>query len=119
MTLPQPSPTGPQFTPSAAQVVGVQVLLPQTLGMPPPPQVWPAGQLPHWRRLPQPSPAGPQFTPCAAQVVGVQPCIRVVVVVEGAAVVDVVVAVVEVVVARISGAHSIFGTLGVTVPVPN
>ena len=108
---PQPSPAGPQLTPSAAQVVGVHAL-PQTKGVPPPPQVWPAGQLPHWMTPPQPSPEGPHCTPSAAQVVGVQLCIRVVVVVVGAAVV-------EVLVARISGAQSIFGVLGVTVPAPN
>ena len=44
---------------------------PQTLGWPPPPQVWGATHVPHWRRSPQPSPAGPQSKPCWAQVLAV------------------------------------------------
>jgi hypothetical protein len=45
---PQPSPAGPQEIPTSAQVFGVHCGPPQTLGTPPPPQVWLAGQSPHW-----------------------------------------------------------------------
>jgi hypothetical protein len=60
----------PQFLPWAAQVVGVQ---PQTLGVPPPPQVFVPVQAPQVRVPPQPLEIEPQFLPWAAQVVGVQP----------------------------------------------
>jgi hypothetical protein len=44
---PQPSATGPQFAPTDAQVLGVQLSLPpHTLGVPPPPQYWGAVQPP-------------------------------------------------------------------------
>src|SRR5262249_2127156 len=65
---PQPSPAGPHWMPSWAQVFGVHIGMPHTLGTPPPPQVWPIGQLPHWMMLPQPSFAGPQVMFCWAQV---------------------------------------------------
>ncbi len=53
---------------------GVHSPLEQTPGVPPPPQDWPAGQLPQPPaiKLPQPSPAGPQDRCCAAQVCGTQ-----------------------------------------------
>jgi hypothetical protein len=63
--------------PSAVHVVGTQplpaslVLIPQTPGTPPAPQLWGAVQFPHWIRPPQPSPMGPQLTCWAAHVVGV------------------------------------------------
>jgi hypothetical protein len=50
----------PQFLPSAAQVVGVQ---PQTLGVPPPPQLWFPEQVPQLIEPPQPSEMVPQFLP--------------------------------------------------------
>ena len=50
----------------------IELPLPQTLGIPPPPQVSVPLQLPHWSVVPQPSLIAPQFFPCAAQVVGVQ-----------------------------------------------
>lgn len=53
----------------AWQVAGVQ---PQTLSVPPPPQVaWPV-QRPHSSMPPQPSAIRPQFLPALAQVVGTQ-----------------------------------------------
>jgi hypothetical protein len=70
--LPQPSLIAPQFFPWAAQVVGVQALPPQTLGVPPPPQDCPPVQVPHWRTELQPSLIVPQFFRWAAQVVGEQ-----------------------------------------------
>jgi hypothetical protein len=66
---PQPSLLAPQLLPCAAQVAGVQ---PQTLGVPPPPQVCGAVQLPQLSVPPQPSGIEPQSLFCAAQVVGVQ-----------------------------------------------
>jgi hypothetical protein len=74
--LPQPSPILPQYWPP----VGVQVNAvhdpagaPHTLGMPAPPQLWPAGQAPQSRVLPQPSPILPQYWPPApVHVIGVQ-----------------------------------------------
>ena len=45
--------------------------LPQTPGVPPPPQVEGALQVPHWSSPPQPSPAGPHWMLCCAQVSGV------------------------------------------------
>ena len=50
----------------------VCALPPQTLAVPPPPQVCGAAQVPHWRTLPQPSPTGPQLAPSCAHVFGVQ-----------------------------------------------
>jgi len=67
---PQPLGIDPQLASCAAQVVGVQ---PQTFGLPPPPQVLGAMQVPQLSVSPQ-SPSGivPQFAPAAVQVVGVQ-----------------------------------------------
>lgn len=45
---------------------------PQTLGVPPPPQVSGAVQLPHWRRPPQPSAMGPHEPSTSSQVFGTQ-----------------------------------------------
>jgi hypothetical protein len=70
--LPQPSLIAPQFFPWAVQVVGIQEFPPQTLGVPPPPHVWPELHVPHWRTELHPSLMVPQFFPWAAQVVGVQ-----------------------------------------------
>jgi hypothetical protein len=39
--------------------------------MPPPPQVWPMGQVPQSSWLPQPSPAGPHEIACWAQLFAV------------------------------------------------
>jgi hypothetical protein len=60
----------PQLSPRAAQVVGVH---PQTLGLPVPPQVWGAVQVPQLSVPPHPSGMDPQLSPRAAQVVGVHP----------------------------------------------
>jgi hypothetical protein len=43
----------------AWQLIGVHVPFPHSEGVPPPPQVFGAWQLPQSSRLPQPSPAGP------------------------------------------------------------
>jgi hypothetical protein len=60
--LPQPSGTDPQFAPSAAHVVGVQLPPPHTLGVPPPPHVWPVGHEPQLGVTPpQPSLCGPHL----------------------------------------------------------
>jgi hypothetical protein len=74
---PQPSETGPQLSPSPAQVRRTHAApasttppTPHTLGRPPPPQVWPAAQVPHINNPPQPSETGPQFTPSPAHVRG-------------------------------------------------
>jgi hypothetical protein len=66
---PQPSPWVPQLKPSAMQVVGVQDV-PQTLAVPPPPQVMPMGQEPQSMMPPQPSLIFPQLP--AMQVTGVE-----------------------------------------------
>ena len=50
----------------------MQVVLPQTPGVPPPPQLSGALHEPQLRTPPQPSAHEPQFFPSAAQVVGVQ-----------------------------------------------
>src|SRR5437868_1022136 len=53
--LPQPSPMTPQYCPFACwQATGVQfaTTAPHTLAVPPPPQVWPAGQTPQSMVLP-------------------------------------------------------------------
>src|ERR1035437_9742511 len=72
--MPQPSPAWPQNRFCCAQVLGVQVSpTPHWPGKPPPPQVCPVGQLPHWMTLPQPSPVGPQLYPSFEQVLGTQP----------------------------------------------
>jgi hypothetical protein len=66
---PHPSEIVPQFL--VPQAWGVQ---PQTLAVPPPPQVWLAGQvLPQLSIRPHPSGIMPQSLCWAAQVVGVQP----------------------------------------------
>jgi hypothetical protein len=77
--LPQPSEACPHVMFWLAHVIGVQlsglppVLPPQTLGMPPPPQV-PASQVPHWTTPPHlVSVAAPQFAPSCAHVEGTQP----------------------------------------------
>jgi hypothetical protein len=79
---PQPSPMVPQYWPlTGAQVRGVQPagVAPQTPGVPPPPQVWPAGQPAQSMVRPQPSPTSPQYLPVgcwqvsAVQFVGVEP----------------------------------------------
>jgi hypothetical protein len=63
-----PSPVWPQVAPFAAHVVVMQPV-PQTLGTPAPPHVWPGVvQVPQSRRQPQPSPTWPQFKPFCAQV---------------------------------------------------
>ncbi len=54
-------------------MVGVQSLPPQTLGVPPPPQVWGGLHVPQLRVLPQPSPAVPQLKPSPWHVAGVHP----------------------------------------------
>ena len=59
-----------QLKPSWAQVFGTQTGLPQTPGVPPPPQVCPVGQAPHWRRPPHPSPVGPHEIASWAQRTG-------------------------------------------------
>jgi hypothetical protein len=46
---------------------GVQVPDPQTLGVPPAPQLMPAAQVPHSTRPPQPSETAPQFLPSREQ----------------------------------------------------
>jgi hypothetical protein len=45
---------------------------PHTLGLPPPPQVWPEAHVPHWSTPPQPSATGPQLAPTLPHVRGVQ-----------------------------------------------
>ena len=73
MTLPQPSPCCPQFTPRLPHVAGTHAAVPpQTLGVPPPPQVCGALHGPHCRRPPHPSATGPQVAPASAHVRGVQ-----------------------------------------------
>jgi len=57
---PQPLEMLPQFLPCAAQVVGVQ---PQTLAVPPPPQLLGLEQLPQLRLPPQPLEMEPQSLP--------------------------------------------------------
>jgi|SRR5580704_9278235 hypothetical protein len=59
--------------PPAPPLVHVWPGLPQTLGVPPPPQVEGALQVPHSSSPPQPSEAVPQKIPSSAQVNGVQP----------------------------------------------
>jgi hypothetical protein len=69
--MPQPMSKVPQFFPCAAQVVGMHT--PQTLAVPPPPQVVGEVQLPHSILFPHPSETTPQFLPSSAQVCGTQP----------------------------------------------
>ena len=62
----------PAFAP--VHVWGTQAAVPpHTLGLPPPPQVLGAVQLPHCRTLPHPSPTGPQSAPRSEQVRAMQP----------------------------------------------
>jgi hypothetical protein len=56
----------PQFLPTLAQVMAVQLV--QTLLT----QLWPLAQVPQSMASPQPSEMAPQLLPAAAQVVGVQ-----------------------------------------------
>src|SRR6476619_5818984 len=69
MTLPQPSPLGPQLKPCCVQVCGTHVA-PQTPGETEP-HTWPPGQLPQSTTPPQPSACLPQVKPCCAHVRGV------------------------------------------------
>lgn len=71
-SAPSPHPLSmlPQFSPCAAQLVGVH---PHTLATPPPAQVFGATQAPQLSEPPQPLGIEPQFLPCAAQLVGAQP----------------------------------------------
>ena len=66
---PQPSEAEPQLKPSPEHVFGVH---PQTLAVPPPPQVWGAVQVPQFRVPPHPSEAVPQLKPSPAHVAGLQ-----------------------------------------------
>lgn len=66
---PQPSEIVPHDAPRAAHVAGVQ---PQTFGVPPPPHVSGAVQVPHSMVPPQPSDAEPHTAPCSAHVFSVQ-----------------------------------------------
>jgi len=60
------------MVPIWAQVFGVHGGVPQTLGIPPPPQVSGAVHVPQLSELPQPSPWVPQFTASSAHVFGTQ-----------------------------------------------
>ena len=73
--VPQPLTHTPQFMPAGQVVAGVQLGMPQTFGIPPPPQLWPAGHAPPQVTLPvpQPFPIWPQFIPIGQVVMGVQP----------------------------------------------
>jgi hypothetical protein len=66
----QPLETEPQLSPVGQDVAGVQ---PHTPCVPPPPHVWPAGQLPQLIVPPQPLEMLPQVTPAGHVVIGVQP----------------------------------------------
>ena len=68
---PQPSPVNPQSKPNCAHVFAAHVPPPQTLGVPPPPQVWGAVQSPQLMVPPQPSPCSPQVAPSWRHVRGV------------------------------------------------
>ena len=74
MTLPQPSPAGPQLTFRLWQVWGTHPLVPpQTPPVPPPPHVAGGMHVPQFAMVPpQPSGAGPHMMPCCMQVSGVQ-----------------------------------------------
>jgi hypothetical protein len=69
---PQPSGAVPQFWPVGQVVLGTHGV-PQTLGVPPPPQVAGAVQVPQLSMPPQPSAMEPQFWPLGQVVSGVQP----------------------------------------------
>jgi hypothetical protein len=58
--------------PASASVPPSDPLTPQWFGMPPPPQVAGAVQVPHMSGPPQPSLAAPQLYPIIAHVIGVQ-----------------------------------------------
>jgi hypothetical protein len=62
----------PQSALAEAQVRGVHMGAPQTPGVPAPPQVCGAVQVPQFCVPPQPSPETPQDRPSAAQFFGVQ-----------------------------------------------
>jgi hypothetical protein len=69
ITFPQPSPSGPQFEPISAQVLGLHgPVPPQTLKLPPPPHVSGAVHVPQSSSPPHPSPVFPQVYPSLAQV---------------------------------------------------
>jgi hypothetical protein len=73
-TPPQPSPIGPQFALTAAQVVGVQGgPPPHWLGTPPPPQLVVALQVPQLSVPLQPSPIMPHVACADSQVTRPQP----------------------------------------------
>ena len=63
---PQPSPIRPQVAPTLWQLRGLQLPVPHTFGVPPPPQV-PVVHEPQLMVLPQPSAIGPQSALAAAQ----------------------------------------------------
>jgi hypothetical protein len=69
MVPPQPSEAVPQVCPAGHDVAGVQ---PQTPGIPPPPQVSGAVQVPQLMVPPQPFEAVPQVCPAGHDVAGVQ-----------------------------------------------
>jgi hypothetical protein len=71
ITVPQLLVRVPQFSPTG-QVVKLGVH-PQTLGVPPPPHVWGAAQLPQCTKPPQSFITTPQLSPAGQVVVGVQP----------------------------------------------
>jgi hypothetical protein len=57
---------------SPYELVGIDDGAPHWFGVPPPPQVWPAGQsFPQSSVAPQPSSTSPHAAPSAAHVVGV------------------------------------------------
>jgi hypothetical protein len=70
---PHPSAIVPQFIPDGHAVSAVHGGLPQTFGVPLPPQIWPAvgHAAPQSRMPPQPSAICPQLAPTALHVVGV------------------------------------------------
>lgn len=67
-------PAGGEVTVSPVLPVAVSVevgAMPQTLAVPPPPQVAPVAQVPQFKVPPQPSETLPQFLPRSAQVAGI------------------------------------------------
>jgi hypothetical protein len=71
---PQPSEIVPQLSAAGQLVRGWQGGVPQTLSVPPPPQVCPEGQeLPQDTVPPQPSGTEPQLSPEGQLVIGLQP----------------------------------------------
>ena len=69
---PQPSPMKTQLAPSVEQLFGLQLPAPQTLGVPPPPQVVPPVQVPQFTVPPQPSAIAPHWAPTLEQERGEQ-----------------------------------------------